>query len=59
VHAQSALAANTASTAAIVLGDTAFDWLTARRLAARLVARDGTIVATAWWPSVGLEAVAS
>jgi len=59
VHAQSALAANTASTAAIVLGDTAFDWLTARRLAARLVARYGTIVATAWWPSVGLEAVAS
>jgi thiamine biosynthesis lipoprotein len=59
VHAQSALAANTASTAAIVLGDSAFDWLTARRLAARLVARDGTIVPTAWWPTVGLEAVAS
>jgi len=59
VHAQSALAANTASTAAIVLGDAALDWLTARRLAARLVARDGTIVATEWWPTVGLEAVAS
>jgi hypothetical protein len=42
-----------------VLGDGAFDWLTARRVAARLVARDGTIVATAWWPTVGLEAAAS
>ena len=59
VHAQSALAANTASTAAIVLGDAALDWLTTRRLAARLVARDGSVVATEWWPTVGLEAVAS
>lgn len=58
VHAQSALAANTASTAAIVLGDCALDWLTARRLAARLVARDGSITATAWWPTVGLDEVA-
>jgi thiamine biosynthesis lipoprotein len=59
VHAQSALAANTASTAAIVLGDAALDWLIARRLAARLVAGDGTVVATPWWPPLGLEAVAS
>jgi thiamine biosynthesis lipoprotein len=59
VHAQSALAANTASTAAIVLGNAALNWLTARRLAARLVARDGTVAATAWWPTAGLEAVAS
>jgi thiamine biosynthesis lipoprotein len=59
VHAQSALAANTASTAAIVLGDAALEWLTTRRLAARLVARDGTVVATSWWPTVGLEAAAS
>jgi thiamine biosynthesis lipoprotein len=55
VHAQSALAANTASTAAVVLGPAALGWLTTRRLAARLVAHDGTVTATPWWPATGLE----
>jgi thiamine biosynthesis lipoprotein len=52
VHAPSALAANTASTAAIVLGDAAVDWLTERHLAARLVGVDGTVYATPGWPPV-------
>lgn len=50
VHATSCLAANTASTAAIVLGDAAFGWLTSRGIAARLVHRDGGVVATPGWP---------
>ncbi|MCU1656466.1 MAG: thiamine biosynthesis protein [Pseudonocardiales bacterium] len=50
VYAPSALAANTASTAAIVLGDRALDWLTTRGLAARLVAQDGSVVTTGDWP---------
>ncbi len=46
----SAAAANTASTAAIVLGDAAHDWLVARGVAARLVGRDGQVVRTPGWP---------
>ena len=44
------VAANTASTAAIVLGDKAVDWLTARDIPARLVDTQGKIVRTARWP---------
>lgn len=52
VAAPCALAANVASTAAIVRGAGAVDWLIRRGLAARLVARDGTVVTTAGWPRV-------
>ena len=51
VHAPCALAANVASTAAIVLGDAALPWLEARNLTARLVARDDSIVTLGAWPS--------
>ena len=44
------VAANTASTAAIVLGDSAVGWLTERDIPARLVDTQGTIVRTARWP---------
>jgi FAD:protein FMN transferase len=44
------VAANTAATAAIVLGRRAPDWLADRDLAARLVAADGTVTAVAGWP---------
>jgi thiamine biosynthesis lipoprotein len=50
VHAPTALEANTASTAAIVRGARALDWLRDRRLAARLVGTDGSIQLTAGWP---------
>ena len=46
----SCLAANTASTAAIVLGHQAPAWLDAHGVSARLVAADGTVVATGSWP---------
>ncbi len=51
VAAASALDANVASTAAVILGADAEDWLAARRLPARLVARDGTVRAVAGWPA--------
>ncbi|QNK81462.1 hypothetical protein [Nakamurella sp. PAMC28650] len=38
------------ATAAIVLGDQAPAWLTARRLPSRLVDVDGVAVALAGWP---------
>lgn len=50
VYAPCALAANAASTAAIVLGPDALPWLDKRDLAARLVGRDGTVITTAGWP---------
>jgi thiamine biosynthesis lipoprotein len=50
VYASSALAANTASTAAIVLGTEAVSWLADRRLPARLVSADGAVTTTAGWP---------
>jgi thiamine biosynthesis lipoprotein len=53
VHAESCLAANTASTASIVLGGGAFDWLDARSLTARLVTHDGRVVRVGGWPSEG------
>ena len=50
VHAASALEANTASTAAIVLGERALPWLRANCYCARLVDTDGRVSATAAWP---------
>ncbi len=50
VAAPGALAANVASTAAIVLGDAAVDWLEARALPARLVGQDGAVRLTPGWP---------
>ena len=45
-----ALAANVASTAALVLGDDAVSWLTARDVAARLVCADGSVTRVGGWP---------
>jgi thiamine biosynthesis lipoprotein len=50
VTAASCVDANTASTAAIVLGDAAPAWLADRGLPARLVAMDGTVRIVAGWP---------
>jgi thiamine biosynthesis lipoprotein len=43
--------ANTASTAAMVTGESAVDWLTEAGLPSRLVRHDGTVVTVAGWPS--------
>lgn len=48
--AVTALEANTASTAAIVLGEAAVSWLSDHRVAARLERPDGSVVRTAGWP---------
>lgn len=53
VTAGSCLDANTASTAAIVLGAGAPDWLEARRLPARLVGSDGNVRYVTGWPETG------
>jgi thiamine biosynthesis lipoprotein len=50
VVAASALDANTASTAAMVMGRSAPAWLERLGLAARLVATDGAVVRTGAWP---------
>jgi thiamine biosynthesis lipoprotein ApbE len=50
VVAATCLDANIASTAAIVRGETAIDWLTSCRLPARLVENDGTIHYIGRWP---------
>ena len=50
VAAGTCVDANTASTAAIILGEGAPTWLEGRRLAARLVGVDGAVVYTAGWP---------
>lgn len=50
------VAANTASTAAIVLGDRAVGWLTERDIPARLVDTQGAIVRTARWPEPEVSA---
>jgi FAD:protein FMN transferase len=44
------LAANTSTTAAIVMGDRAVGWLTEREIPARLVNTSGRIVRTERWP---------
>lgn len=46
----SSVAANVATTAALVLGRRAVPWLEARRVDARLVDRDGRVVHTGHWP---------
>ncbi len=50
VAAVSCLHANVASTAAIVRGVSAPEWLEARKLPARLVGRDGRVVRVGAWP---------
>lgn len=54
VCAGSCVDANTASTAALVLGRGAPGWLAARRLPARLVAVDGSTTTVAGWPEDSL-----
>ena len=56
VAAASCLDANAASTAAMVKGHAAADWLTDRALPARLVRLDGTAFTVAGWPSADEEA---
>ena len=51
VAARSCLDANTASTAAIVLGDAAPAWLDARGLPARLVRHDDSVIRVGTWPA--------
>jgi FAD:protein FMN transferase len=51
VAARSCVAANTASTAAIVHGEQAPRWLAAHALPARLVARDGSVARVGGWPA--------
>ena len=51
VAAESAFAANLASTAAIVKGLDAPAWLVGRRVAARLVAQDGSVSTIGPWPT--------
>ncbi len=47
----SAVAANTATTMAVVLGDAALSWLTDHEVTARLVRADGAIETTGRWPA--------
>ncbi|HEY2285255.1 MAG TPA: FAD:protein FMN transferase [Streptosporangiaceae bacterium] len=51
VAAGTCVDANTASTAAIIRGAAAADWLAGAGLPARLVGLDGTAVTTAGWPA--------
>jgi thiamine biosynthesis lipoprotein len=53
VAAGSCVDANTASTAAVVLGDAAVEWLSQRRLPARLVPNTGPAFCVAGWPEEG------
>ena len=55
VAAASCVDANTASTAAVVLGAEAIGWLAERDLPARLVAVDGSVVTVCGWPEHVLE----
>lgn len=48
VIADTCVAANTASTAAIILGESAVGWLEGRGIAARLVADDGVVTVGSW-----------
>jgi len=47
--------ANAASTASVILGDDAVDWLTEQGLAARLVHADGEVVRVGSWPALPLS----
>ncbi len=49
----SATAANVATTAAVILGEEAEEWLTGHGVAARLVSEDGTVSMTPGWPEKG------
>lgn len=51
----SATAANTAATAAVVLGEDALPWLNERNVAARLVSEDGMVTSTPSWPAKGAD----
>jgi thiamine biosynthesis lipoprotein len=51
VTAATCVDANTAATAAIVMGAAAVEWLTSAGLPARLVAVDGTVSQVAGWPA--------
>jgi FAD:protein FMN transferase len=51
VVAASCVDANIASTAAIVMGDSAITWLIANRLPARLVDHDGAVHRVSGWPN--------
>ena len=48
-------AANAATTASIVLGDAAHDWLVTRNVAARLVDHDDRVTRTPAWTASGIE----
>lgn len=58
VTAATCVDANTASTAAIVMGAVAVPWLTAAGLPARLVATDGGISRVAQWPAAAVAEAA-
>ena len=51
VAAASCVDANTASTAALVLGEDAPAWLDERRLPSRLVRLDGSVACVGAWPA--------
>ncbi len=53
--ARDLLAANIASTAAILRAERAIGWLDGLRLPARLVRHDGAVVTVAGWPADGPE----
>jgi FAD:protein FMN transferase len=55
VAAPTCVDANVASTAAIVLGGDARTWLEARRLPARLVTQEGSVVVLGGWPEPPTE----
>ncbi|HEY1734772.1 MAG TPA: FAD:protein FMN transferase [Acidimicrobiales bacterium] len=55
VAASTCLWANTASTAAVVMGNDAPDWLSRHGFCARLVALDGTVVGVGRWPADALD----
>ncbi|HET9690064.1 MAG TPA: FAD:protein FMN transferase [Acidimicrobiales bacterium] len=59
VAAATCVAANVASTAAIVLGPDAPDWLARRGLDARVVTPDGAVVRVGGWPADLPEGVAA
>ena len=51
VAGPSCVRANTASTAAVVMGEAAPDWLSRHGFCARLIATDGTVVGVGGWPT--------
>ncbi|MDQ1533223.1 MAG: FAD:protein transferase [Actinomycetota bacterium] len=55
VAAGSCVDANVASTASIVIGADAVDWLAERRLPARLVTRSGKVTVVGGWPAPAAE----